>query len=61
MVEGSYTSAVREFAGGGSSECSANEGSRGYMGDWPRRAAGGCDGCFAFGICEIVARDSFER
>ncbi len=27
--------------------------------NWLRRVTGGCRGCFGFGVCELVARDSF--
>ncbi len=32
-----------------------DEGSRGCIGNGPRRVAGGCSGCFGCGVCELVA------
>ncbi len=40
-------------------KCPADEGSREGTGDRPRRVAGGCSGCFGYGVLELVARDSF--
>ncbi len=40
-------------------ECSTDEGPRGCVGCESRRVAGGCSGCFDFGVCELVTRDSF--
>ncbi len=40
-------------------KCPADEGSRGCIGNGPRRVAGGCSGCFVCGVCELVARDPF--
>ncbi len=40
-------------------KCPAHEGSRGCIGNGPRRVAGGCSGCLGCVCCELVARDSF--
>ncbi len=37
----------------------ADEVSSGCIGNGPRRAAGGCSGCFGFSAYELVAGDSF--